>query len=148
MAIDHGGTLTAEGGSPVLPDAAATVRTLHHRGWRLVLATNTTPEEAPTRYRDLYKAGIIDCFAAILVSTEIGCSKPEPDFYRHVQAEARCGADRIVFVGDNLYCDVLVPLATGMRAVYVAGGSSPLDLPVSVPHVRAITDLPDTIAAG
>jgi FMN phosphatase YigB (HAD superfamily) len=45
--------------------------------------------------------------------------KPEPLFYQLVLAAAETPPEQVLFVGDNLACDVIAPLAHSMRAVLV-----------------------------
>lgn len=99
-------------------DAASTVRALHRQGWRCVLACNTE-RSAAARLRTLAEAGIADCFASAVLSSEIGFRKPHPEFYAVVARECAVPADQILFVGDNLSKDVLGPRAYGMHTVHV-----------------------------
>ncbi|MGA4538441.1 HAD family hydrolase [Uniformispora flossi] len=99
-------------------DAASTVRALHRQGWRCVLACNTE-RSAAARLRTLAEAGIADCFASAVLSSEIGFRKPHPEFYAVVARACAVPADQILFVGDNLSKDVLGPRAYGMHTVHV-----------------------------
>lgn len=85
--------------------------------WRIILASNTQPHE--TRWPALQQAGIDDLFSVALLSYLLGVRKPDPVFYRLVLAAAGAPPGQVLFVGDNLQCDVIAPLAHGMRAVLV-----------------------------
>jgi putative hydrolase of the HAD superfamily len=124
LAVDYGSTISTGaidliGQKPVDPEAAAALRTLHDHGQRIILASNTHPHE--TRWPALQKAGtgIDDLFSVALLSYPLGVRKPSPLFYRLVLAAAEAPPDQVLFVGDNLQCDVVAPLAHGMRAVLV-----------------------------
>jgi FMN phosphatase YigB (HAD superfamily) len=80
-------------------------------------SSNTQPHE--TRWPALQKAGIDDLFIVALLSYPLGVRKPDPLFYRLVLAAAGTPPEQVLFVGDNLRCDVDGPLAHGMRAVLV-----------------------------
>ncbi|RAY15431.1 hypothetical protein DPM19_12125 [Actinomadura craniellae] len=123
IAADYGGTLTGPahdeiiGMKPVDELAAVTVRTLHARGLRLVLASNTLPGQ--DRRPALEAAGIADLFSEVLQSDRLGFAKPAREFYAAVVQAARCAAGQILFVGNNLRHDVAGPLEHGMQAVLI-----------------------------
>jgi HAD superfamily hydrolase (TIGR01549 family) len=137
LVTDYGSTISAStidhliGQKPVDPEAAAALRIIHDDlGLRIILASNTAPGES--RWPALQKAGIDDLFSVALLSYPLGIRKPDPVFYRLVLAAAGAPPERVLFVGDNLQCDVLAPLAHGMRAALVR------------PHgLRASEALPD-----
>ena len=76
--------------------------------------------------------------------------KPDPLFYRLVLAAAEAPPEQVLFVGDNLDCDVTAPLAHGMGAVLVRPhGLRPGEaLPhgaLLIEHVRDLPALLETI---
>jgi FMN phosphatase YigB (HAD superfamily) len=80
-------------------------------------SSNTQPHE--TRWPALQKAGIDDLFSVVLLSYPLGVRKPDPLFYRLVLAAAGAPPGKVLFVGDNLACDVVGPISHGMRAALV-----------------------------
>ena len=126
IATDYGGTISLNrldhvlGQKPVDPAAAAALRILHDLGMRLVLASNTQPNE--TRWPALAKAGIDDLFKVVLPSYALGVRKPDPLFYKLVIAAAEAPPGEVLFVGDRTDYDVAEPLAHGMQAVLVRPG--------------------------
>jgi putative hydrolase of the HAD superfamily len=106
------------------------------------LRRNTQPHE--TRWPALQKAGIDDLFSVLLLSYPLGVRKPEPLFYRLVLAAAEAPPGQVLFVGDNLQCDVAAPLAHGMRAALVRPhGLRPGEiLPDDALLIRHISDVP------
>jgi HAD superfamily hydrolase (TIGR01549 family) len=149
IALDFGGTisldtidhLTAQ--KPVDPSAAAALRVLaEDLGLPLILASNTLPGE--TRWPVLQQAGIAGLFTAALLSYPLGIRKPDPLFYDLVLAAARCPAQQVLFVGDNLTCDITAPLEHGMRAALIRpSGLRPAEtLPAGAMLIRHIRDLP------
>jgi HAD superfamily hydrolase (TIGR01549 family) len=124
LVTDYGSTISADaidhliGQKPVDPEAAVALRALHDDlALRIILASNTQPHE--TRWPALQKAGIEDLFSVVLLSYPLGVRKPDPLFYRLVLAAAEAPDEQVLFVGDNLQCDVAAPLAHGMRAALV-----------------------------
>jgi haloacid dehalogenase-like hydrolase len=82
VAVDCGGTLT-EGEEdpalrqrPIAPDAAAALRDLHALGLRLILVSNTRPQQ--DRRLALRAAGIANLFAITSQSDSLGVTKPDP----------------------------------------------------------------------
>lgn len=154
LVTDYGSTISAEaidhliGQKPVDPEAATALRTLHDDlGLTIILASNTQPNE--TRWPALQKAGIDDLFSVVLLSYPLGVRKPDPLFYRLVLAAAGAPPGQVLFVGDNLQCDVVAPLAHGMRAALVRPqwlrpGET---LPDGVLLIRHVAELPALLEA-
>jgi len=102
---------------------------------RMALVTNGAA--APQRAK-------IERFA--LGEGEFGAGKPDRRVYEH--ALGRLGADpqESMMVGDNFVCDVIGPLALGMRAAWVdalGAGRSPQLAPGRHLTLRSILDLAD-----
>lgn len=151
IATDYGSTISLPeidhelGQKPVDPDAARTLRELHEAGIRLVLASNTAPAE--TRWPALARAGIDRCFSAVLLSYSLGVRKPDPLFYQLVITAAQARAEEIVFVGDHLLHDVVVPLHHGMHAALVRpdGLADGEDLPAGAAVIGHFRELPTVL---
>jgi FMN phosphatase YigB (HAD superfamily) len=105
-------------------------------------SSNTQPHE--TRWPALQKAGIDDLFSVALLSYPLGVRKPDPLFYRLVLAAAGSPPEQVLFVGDNLDCDVAAPIAQGMRAALVRpNGLRPHEtLPNGALLIQHVRDLP------
>jgi FMN phosphatase YigB (HAD superfamily) len=149
VALDYGGTISTRtidhliAQKPVDPAAAIALRTLHDdHGLRLILASNTMPCE--TRWPALQQAGIDTLFSLALLSYPLGVRKPDPRFYRLLLAAADSPPEQVLFVGDNLQCDVVAPLAHGMRAALVRPhGLRPGEaLPDGAMLIQHVRDLP------
>lgn len=128
------------------PAAATAVRALRDRGHVLVLACNTRRPLAARR-QTLAAAGIEDCFAALVLSSELGAAKPDPRFYAAVLAAAHehagCGPEGVVFAGDTPAKDVAGPVRAGMRAVLIRPGPGTSEgLPSGVPLLDCLSALP------
>jgi FMN phosphatase YigB (HAD superfamily) len=128
------------------PAAAAAVRALRDRGHVLVLACNTRRPLA-SRRRTLAAAGIEGCFAALVLSSELGVAKPDPRFYAAVLAAASehagCGPGGVVFAGDTPAKDVAGPVRAGMRAVLIRPWTGePEGPPAGMPVLDCLSGLP------
>jgi len=149
VALDYGGTISLDAvdhliaQKPVDPAAAAALRVLHDDlGLRLILASNTVPGEM--RWPALQQARIDGLFRVALLSYPLGVRKPDPLLYDLVLAAAGCRSGQVLFVGDNLSCDVTAPVTHGMRAALVRPhGLRPAEvLPAGTLLIRHVRDLP------
>ena len=75
-----------------------------------VFLEHSQPHE--TRWPALQKAVIDDLFSVALLSCPLGARKPDPLFSRLVLAAAEAPPEQVLFVGDNLACDVAGPSPT------------------------------------
>lgn len=126
------------------PRAAQALKDLAAAGIRLVLASNTR-WPGPVRERTLSKAGIAECFAGVVLSSELGLAKPHPGFYTRVLELAGCPPEEVVFVGDTPTKDVIAPRSHSMQAVLITDPpvrppSTPADVPV-IAHFADIVPL-------
>jgi FMN phosphatase YigB (HAD superfamily) len=135
------------GEKPVDPAAADALRTLHEYGINLLVASDTTPGEK--RRPALQQAGVDGLFRVALLSYPWGSGKPDPVFPRLVLAAAETPPEQVLFVGDNLRCDVIGPFSHGMRAALVRPhGLRPGEaLPGGAQLIRHIRDLPALLEA-
>jgi putative hydrolase of the HAD superfamily len=124
----------------VFPDVEPALRELgatHMLG----LATNG----ASCLQRDkLAASGLESYFRLVVVSSDVGATKPDPAMFRH--ALAHVGAETAVMVGDSVDKDIRGAQAAGLRAVWLnrTGLSVPEDL--GVPHISSLTELPGVLA--
>lgn len=71
------------------------------------------------RLRDF---GIFEYFELILVSEEVGLSKPDPRIFQLALNRAGCRAEQAVMVGDRLDNDIIPARALGMKTVWIRQG--------------------------
>lgn len=55
----------------------------------------------------------------IFVSSEVGCPKPELQFYREVERQLCLRPEQILLIGDDEAADVTGPLAAGWEAIWL-----------------------------
>ncbi|MCA2223890.1 HAD family hydrolase [Nonomuraea aurantiaca] len=148
--MDYGGTLTGPDFCPELgqrlvsPGAAAVLWTLH--GFRVPLALGSNNRPGQSRRKALQAAGVLDLFAAVIESQEVGVSKPDPAFYRRVTDALGLPAAEIAMVGNNLLTDVTAPLACGFGEAFLIRPEGQLregeDLPERGYVIDSISRLP------
>jgi putative hydrolase of the HAD superfamily len=84
---------------------------------------------------------------ALIVSEEVGVSKPDPAIFRAALDAVRAEPAEAVMIGDSWTADVLGARAAGIRPIWF----NPLDLPapdrsLGVPELRTLDPTPPTLA--
>jgi len=108
---------------------------------RMALVTNGA--SAPQRAK-IERFALAGFFDHIQVEGEFGAGKPDRRVYEHVLERLGAAPHESMMVGDNFICDVLAPLALGMRAAWVdASGLAGAPEPAPGPHLtlRSILEL-------
>lgn len=101
------------------------IRTCAGRGLRVVYCTSGSPEDVQD-FRD--RIGCDDVVAAVVSSSDVERSKPEPDIVRAALDAVGVRPERAVMVGDTVY-DVRAARAAGVTVVgLVCGGISEQEL--------------------
>jgi FMN phosphatase YigB (HAD superfamily) len=142
VALDYGGTISGDdvdheiGCKPLSPAGRELITTLSAKGFRLVLASNTLPDQP--RDPALEAAGVTPLFAAVLQSHLLGVMKPDPRFFDHVVNAAECPADQILYVGNNPRTDGFGPVAAGMWAAVLGEHEH---LPPRAVTIRALPEV-------
>ena len=67
----------------------------------------------------LTTSGLVDFFDHIVISSEVGCQKPERAIFHSALAQAGVGAESCMYVGDNYYDDALGCRRVGMEPLIV-----------------------------
>ncbi|MDQ8764784.1 HAD family hydrolase [Streptococcus ruminantium] len=66
--------------------------------------------------------GVLSYFQLIILSEEIGFTKPDPTIFKLALEKAATSADKTIYVGDRYDNDILPAKSLGMRAVRVMTG--------------------------
>ena len=70
--------------------------------------------------RDILNAvGLINYFDPIIISCEVGCSKPEPAIFKLALETAAVDARNCIYIGDNYYDDAVGSRKVGMPALII-----------------------------
>lgn len=147
---------TAEVLPRLLPDAVVTVNALRRQNYRIGLVSNTGRTPGRILRVVLEKHGLSHAFDAMVFSDEHGECKPKRSIFAKFSDELRVNPAEIVFVGDNIYCDVYGAQQHGMRAVHFNPPSRGLAVADAVNHgqkivpdgtIRGLAELPPLLAA-
>jgi 2-haloacid dehalogenase len=123
----------------VLDGAVDTVRELARRA-RLALVTNGLSRVQRGR---LAHSGIAGSFAAILISEEMGLSKPDARFFQAASESLEIPPAGLLCVGDNPAADVAGAQGAGIDACWYAPAGDPWPGPGEPPKhvIRNLVDL-------
>ena len=70
--------------------------------------------------------GLLERFAPVVISDEVGCSKPDPAFFAIALRAAAVRPQRAVLIGDNPATDVAGAGRSGLGSVWLARAGAPL----------------------
>jgi HAD superfamily hydrolase (TIGR01549 family) len=123
-----------------LPHAREVLEELATRA-SLCLITNGITEVQRGR---IGKAGIAHLFRAIIISEEIGISKPDPRFFQAAARALSLRANDLLCIGDNPSTDIEGAAAAGMDACWYSRCGAPWPGPGPAPKY-VISDLRELI---
>ena len=140
------------------PGLSECLETLRKRSLMIGIGTNMT---ADYQYEKLRCLNVLEQIDFIVTSEEINAEKPDRKLFDRCAEKAGCTPGECVFVGDNPEDDIKGALNAGMSAVWyvpemekpsgIAAQSSPsvsegLDIPVSVPRIATLAELPELLS--
>lgn len=104
------------------PETIATLEHLRRQGIRTILLSNaqrcfTMPE--------LEKTGLLPHLDRVFISSDYGCRKPDPAFYRAAMEAENLTAQDCIMVGNDGTSDIRGAEAVGIDAVYLKTATSP-----------------------
>ena len=134
-------TLSFRRAPRLMKGARATLTGLRRRGARLFLLSNA---QSCFTMPELRRLGIAEAFDGIFLSSDFGCRKPSPAFFRAALARAGVSARDALMVGNDPEADIRGAEAVGMASRYIHSPQSPprgAPLPESCREIAALTDL-------
>lgn len=114
--FDLGGTLKIEW--ELYPDAASVTKKLSI-DYQLVIGAN----QPLITTKWLKGTPIFKYFRKVYISEEIGFSKPDTKFFKHILDDQKIAAKRIAVVGDDLEYDIKPAEELGMRTIWIKRGA-------------------------
>jgi putative hydrolase of the HAD superfamily len=125
----------------LMPGASETLSVLQRRGARLFLLSNA---QSCFTMPELRLLGLEEAFDAIFLSSDFGCRKPSPAFFRAALSRAGVSPEEALMVGNDPEADIRGAEAVGMASRYIHTRQSPprrAALPASCREIAALTDL-------
>jgi len=101
----------------VLGSAQAMLESLRSRGLKTGLVANSWPDPARLLRRDVEASGLAGLLDVIVLSEEVGASKPQPEIFLRALEQLEVEPFDAMFVGDRLDTDVQGAAAVGMTTV-------------------------------
>jgi HAD superfamily hydrolase (TIGR01549 family) len=117
---------------------------------RFRLAVVSNFDYTPTAIGILEAAGVLDVFAAVIVSDQVGWRKPRPDIFQRALAATGADPARTLFVGDRADIDVEGAHRVGMDAAWINPEREPLPEGVAPPEyeIRDLAELEPILGRG
>lgn len=106
-------------GHPAIPGALELVGRVHASGLPIGVLTNGP---ADIQRLKLEQLGASECFAATVVSGEVGLGKPDPAVFRVVSDALGVAPADAVMIGDSWNRDVEGAESVGMRSIWISNG--------------------------
>lgn len=113
-----------------------TLRELRKRGFQLCVLSNWDERLRPL----LAGLDLVDCFDEVFISCELGCEKPDPRIFAHVQNHFAVSAHEIVHVGDSDWHDCKGAREAGWEAIRIRHDTPPADGVIC--ELRSLLDNP------
>jgi len=120
--FDLGNTLVSQESPRAFPHAVEVLEELKGR-YRLALVTNTRSDMTTEDIKGLLReAGVPDVFDMMVVSGEVGVSKPDPRIFEIALEGLGVGPGEAVMVGNTVSTDVFGGNRVGIRTVLFQPG--------------------------
>ncbi|MDI6857349.1 MAG: HAD family hydrolase [Dehalococcoidia bacterium] len=98
------------------PETRRTLRALRERGFRIGVISNTYQSRASLE-RSLADHGLLPLIDVLVISSEVGLTKPHPAIFEAALNALRVSPAEAVFIGDTPLADIKGAKNLGMRAV-------------------------------
>ena len=115
--FDLGNTLVSEETGNAFPYAVEVLNQLKNK-YKLALITNVHPTTTTEKVQEiLAEAGIPDVFEVVVVSSEVGCSKPNPQIFEIALNGLDIEPEEAVMIGNISSTDIFGANRIGMKTV-------------------------------
>lgn len=102
--------------------AEETLERLREMGKKVFLLSNAQRDFTRPEIELL---GLTDCFDGILISSEEGCRKPSPVFFRRLTERYGLIPEKCLMIGNDMNTDIRGAIAVGMDTLYIHTETSP-----------------------
>lgn len=99
-----------------------TLGRLRETGKRVFLLSNA---QSDFTRPEIELLGLADCFDGILISSEEGCRKPSPVFFRRLTERYGLTPEKCLMMGNDVNTDIKGAVAVGMDTLYIHTETSP-----------------------
>lgn len=106
------------------PGIRELMENLKKQGICIGIGTDMT---AYIQFRKLEVLGLAPFIDRIITSEEAGVEKPHPKFFSLCVEKCGCKAEECLFIGDNIYKDVLGAIHNGLHGIWFTQGEIPAE---------------------
>ncbi len=118
------------------PNTRRILRELRRRGYNMGVISNAQAAFTVPEIEDLR---LWQFFDFVILSSDVGCSKPEGDIYKIASRQLEIPPERTAFIGDDLFGDIFGASAHGYKTVFVKTNVGNLHPPESItPDVELV----------
>ncbi len=107
----------SQAGFRVYEDAEHTLKKLKDSGFQLITISNVSSSRNLATY--LRKAGLLEYFAILIASGDVGFEKPNPEIFLVASRLSKTPVEKILHVGDKYEEDYLGARAAGVNAILI-----------------------------
>lgn len=100
----------------LFPDTIACLEGLKKAGKKIYLLSNA---QRSFTWQELEQTGLVPYFDGILISSDEGCMKPDPDFYDILCDRYQLKKEECVMIGNELKSDMAGAKAAGIDGFYI-----------------------------
>lgn len=100
----------------LFPDTLACLEGLRKAGKKIYLLSNA---QRSFTWQELELTGLVPCFDGILISSDEGCMKPDPEFYQICCDRYQLDKAQSVMIGNELGSDMAGAKAAGIDGFYI-----------------------------
>jgi len=93
------------------------VKKLKSMGIKQAIVTNCLPDRIPGQRMKIHNMGFEELFDVIILSGEVGITKPDPGIYHLAAQKLGVDAKECLFVGDSTETDIPGAIAAGMPSI-------------------------------
>ena len=125
------------------PGVEGTIRQLHALYALAIVSDAQSAYAVP----ELNAVGLAAYFDPVIVSGDFGYRKPDQRLFEAALSEMKLEPAEVVFVGNDLYCDVHGPQQLGIRTVFFKSGETTQDRARATPDyiIYSFPELLDAI---
>jgi putative hydrolase of the HAD superfamily len=117
--FDIGNTLLSEENGQIFPYVIDTLKLLKNK-YKLAIIANVMPSTSASKVNEILRdAQLFDLFEVVLVSSEIGVSKPDPKIFNLALEKMNVKPEEAVMVGNTISTDIFGGNRVGMKTILV-----------------------------
>ena len=104
-----------------------TVDELKQRNFQISLVSNMMLPGKLLKAK-LQEANILDLFDNIIISSDVGFIKPNPEIFQKALAQSRLSVDEVVFIGDTYQQDIIGAKRVNLKTVWLNNRHEPREM--------------------